>query len=442
MNFQVVKTKAEEALGAQFEVLSPDLPGGQRVLEERRAAIARFAAEGLPNRRAEQWKYTDLRARYERAFPPSDGHHISASWQAIEQTLDQLANVNCARVVIVDGAYAHELSSLDVIDGHVEFLPLREAFANEPQWLLENLRKSNSPADDATITLNTAFMTDGAIIRVKDGVAVSLPLMIVHVSTSEHERSVYTRNLVVVGDNASLTLIECHTTMGLAATQSNAVTELAVGNDARVSHVKVQGDNLSSQHLGTWMTQLEAGARYRALQITTGGALTRNQLHVMFRGEDASAHINGAFLQRGTQHCDTTMLVEHIERGCESREFFKGVLDDNARGVFQGKIIVKPEAQKTDGKQMTQALLLSETAEFDAKPELEIFAEDVACGHGATSGQIDEDMLFYLRARGLSEEQARLFLIKAFVSEVLDVVEEGPIREALEGVAEHWLRSA
>ncbi len=442
MNVQVVKTKAEEALGAQFEALSPELPGGKRVSEERRAAIARFAAEGLPNRRVEEWKYTDLRARYDCAFLPSAGHQANASWQAVEQALGRLVSFDCARVVFVDGAYAPELSSLDDIGGGVDVIPLHAAVLSEPQWFIETLGKGNSPENDVTLALNTAFMTDGAVVRVKDGAAASLPLMIVHVGTGDDERSINTRNVVVVGNNASLTLIECHTTLGYAATQSNAATELVVGDQACVTHVKVQGENLSSQHLGTWMTRLGEASQYRALQVTTGGALTRNQLYVMFGGEDASAHINGVFLQRGTQHCDTTMLVEHIEPGCESREFFKGVLDDNARGVFQGKIIVKPEAQKTDGKQMTQALLLSETAEFDAKPELEIFADDVACGHGATSGQIDKDMLFYLRARGLSEEQARLFLIKAFVSEVLDVVEEGPIREALEGVAEHWLRSA
>lgn len=440
MNVHVMKTEAEETLGAQFEKLAARLPGTDWLAEERVKAISEFATTGLPNRRVEEWKYTDLRNRFIRAFEPSDGRHVGASWQAIEVALGGLVSFESARVVFVDGAFAPELSNSDDVGDGIEIVALGEALGAPPDWLKQTLGKVNVPSKaDATVTLNTAFMTDGVAVRVGDGARGSKPLLIVNVATGEAERSITTRNVVVLGDRSQLTVVEAHLTLDSAATQSNTVTELLVGDDANITHIKMQGENLASQHLGTWMIRLGAHATYRALQVTTGGALTRNQLYLKFAGEGATAHINGAFLQRHKQHCDTTMLVDHAVPGCTSRELFKAVIDDEARGVFQGKIVVQPQAQKTDGKQMSQALLLSQTAEFDAKPELEIFADDVVCGHGATSGQIDEDMLFYLRARGVPEEIAKSLLIQAFVGEALDIVEDEGIREALTKVTEHWL---
>ena len=201
----------------------------------------------------------------------------------------------------------------------------------------------------------------------------------------------------------------------------------------------MQRDRDDAFHLSTWLVELGADARYDAFQFSTGASLTRNQVYLCFAGEGSAADISGAFLLRARQHCDTTLLVEHRVPRCTSRELFKGVLDGEARGVFQGKIIVSPGAQKTDGKQMAGALLLSETAEFDSKPELEIFADDVVCGHGSTSGQIDEELLFYLEARGIPESQARALLIQAFVGEALEKVEDETLREALGHASADWL---
>ena len=217
------------------------------------------------------------------------------------------------------------------------------------------------------------------------------------------------------------------------------MTELKVGDKAALKHVKLQRDGDDALHLSTWLVELGADARYDAFQFSTGAALARNQVYLRFAGEGAAADMSGAFLLRGQQHCDTTLLVEHRVPHCASRELFKGVLDDEARGVFQGKIIVSPGAQKTDGKQMSGALLLSERAEFDSKPELEIFADDVVCGHGSTSGQIDEDLLFYLEARGIPEAQARALLIQAFVGEALEKVEDEALRERSGAASAEWL---
>jgi len=217
------------------------------------------------------------------------------------------------------------------------------------------------------------------------------------------------------------------------------VTEVDIGTEASATHFKVQREDENSFHLGTWLVSLGQDARYQAFQFSTGALLSRNQVYAKFTGEGSSLDVSGALLMRGHQHCDTTLLIEHRVPRCVSRELFKAVLDGEARGVFQGKIVVSPGAQKTDGKQMAQALLLSESAEFDSKPELEIFADDVVCGHGATSGQIDEDLLFYLEARGIPEAQARALLVQAFVGEALERIEHEALRDALSRASAEWL---
>ncbi len=217
------------------------------------------------------------------------------------------------------------------------------------------------------------------------------------------------------------------------------MTELRLGAKAAIDHIKIEREGDDAVHLGTALVEIGPDARYNAFQFSTGAALVRNQTFARFAGEGSSLDISGALLLRGRQHCDTTLLVEHAVPRCTSRELFKAVLDGEARGIFQGKIIVAPDAQKTDGKQMAQALLLSETAEFDSKPELEIFADDVVCGHGSTSGQIDEELLFYLEARGIPEDEARALLIQAFIGEALERIEHEDLREALIAASAEWL---
>ena len=228
---------------------------------------------------------------------------------------------------------------------------------------------------------------------------------------------------------------------GAADGQSNTLTDIAVGDRAVVTHVKTHTAGHDT-HLATWIIGLGAGSDYRGFQFTESPKLARNQMFVLYQGSGAKLDLSGAFLARGTEHIDTTLVVDHAEPGCESRELFKGVLDGAARGVFQGKIVVRQKAQKTDGKQMAQALMLSENAEFDSKPELEIYADDVVCGHGSTSAQLDPDLVFYCRARGIPEAEARALLTESFIGEAIDRVEDTPLREALMETARRWLRTA
>ncbi|MGI9405581.1 MAG: Fe-S cluster assembly protein SufD [Hyphomicrobiaceae bacterium] len=431
----VMRNPAEEGFLKAYAEAADALPGRDKISAARRAAMARFEELGLPHRRVEEWKYTDLRARITEAFPVAKGGDISVP--AMKAALGVLADIASIRLVLVDGQFAENLSNVDDADKGVRITPLVQALADK-SFADVHAAIANVPDSDPTVALNTGLMSDGVAIQVAG--EHDVPLHVIHVTQAHDPSLATTRNVVSVGNGADVTLIETFVTLGNAASQVNTVTHLGVGDGAHVMHVKTQRENGQSTHLATWAVELGAGCHYEALQVTTGGALTRNQIYLTFNGEDSRAHINGAYLQRGAQHCDSTLVIDHIVPGCESREIFKGVLDDKARGVFQGKIMVKPEAQKTDGKQMAQALLLSDDAEFDSKPELEIFADDVICGHGSTSGAIDEELLFYLRARGIPENKARALLIQAFVGEAMEIVEENEaLHGALMGIAENWL---
>jgi Fe-S cluster assembly protein SufD len=283
-------------------------------------------------------------------------------------------------------------------------------------------------------------MGDGAVIRIAAGVTIERPLHLLFVA-SQKPAAMFVRSLVVIGEGARAMLIESHEGPAGSDYQVNAALELVVGAKAHVDHVKLIGEGADALHVSTLAAAIGAHARFNDFSFTTGGAVVRNQLFLIFDGEDTVAGIRGASLLKGRQHADTTLVVDHVARGCQSREVFKTVLDDEAHGVFQGRIIVRPGAQKTDGKMMTQALLLSERAEADNKPELEIFADDVQCGHGATAGALDDELKFYLMARGIPAKEAEALLIQAFVGEAVEGIEHAGLREALMDGVVAWLKA-
>jgi Fe-S cluster assembly protein SufD len=431
MTVAATKTKAEQALTQSFEAVAARLPGGRAVAEARKAAIGVFSALGLPHRRIEQWKYTDLRNALKEAMPPATGELAKATAQEIDRALESLGALDSVRVVFVDGFHRPELSSADRIAG-LEVTSLGAALAKSAFGEGEVLSRAVAPGQEAVIALNTAFMTDGAVVRVAEGVTVAKPLLVVFAVANRQGRLVTTRNNIKLAARARATVIEAHVALpGAAQGQVNALSEVTVAQDSQLTHVKCTLAGDAASHLATWMTTLGENARYRAFQLTAATGLARNSVFALFEGEGAKLDISGAFLGRGSQHIDTTLVVDHAVPGGESRELFKGVLADRARGVFQGKVIVRPDAQKTDGKQMAQALLLSPDAEFDSKPELEIFADDVVCGHGSTSAEIDEDLLFYMLSRGIPRAEARALLIESFIGEAIDKVEHERLREAL-----------
>ena len=440
---QQFRTKAEQAYLDLFETAEDALPGARDpfVSGLRTKAIEAYGRLGLPHRRVEAWKYTDLRARLTEVNPLVKADGAAVSEAELGQALGaEIASLPAYRLVVVEGDLRADLSDLAGLkSAGVEAVSLARALEKPPVWLKRTLAQVNPRADDAVLALNAALMTGGIALRIGEGVILDKPVHLIQLDGVGDPASIFTRNVVVAEPASAATLVESFGSLGLRLLQRNAATELRIGAKAAVKHVKVQRDRDDAFHLSTWLVELGADARYDAFQFSTGASLTRNQVYLCFAGEGSAADISGAFLLRARQHCDTTLLVEHRVPRCTSRELFKGVLDGEARGVFQGKIIVSPGAQKTDGKQMAGALLLSETAEFDSKPELEIFADDVVCGHGSTSGQIDEELLFYLEARGIPESQARALLIQAFVGEALEKVEDEALREALGHASADWL---
>jgi Fe-S cluster assembly protein SufD len=429
MTVALTRTKVEQALSHDFEAVAAKLPGGRAVTEARKAAIGAFAALGLPHRRIEQWKWTDLRSALKDPLSPAVGGAAKASAPDIDAALEDLAALDAYRMVFVDGQHVPELSTVTGAKG-LEIASLAAALAKSGDRAGDGLKAEGAVGQEAVIALNTAFMTDGAVIRIGKAVRLDKPLLLVFARTATEGRLVTTRNILELGDGAHAAVIEAHVALqGAAPGQANTLSDVSVGDGAHLAHTKCTLAGESASHLATWLATLGKAATYHAFQLTASTGLARNNLFVTFKGEGAKLDISGAFLGRGAEHIDTTLVVDHAVPRCESRELFK------AHGVFQGKVIVRPDAQKSDGKQMAQVLMLSQDAEFDSKPELEIHADDVVCGHGSTAAEIDEDLLFYMRSRGIPTAQARALLIESFIVEAIDKVGDERVRAALAGIA-------
>jgi Fe-S cluster assembly protein SufD len=439
MNAEVrqMKTAAETALAESFAVVRNALPGGSKVAPLREQAFKRFESQGLPHRRVEEWKYTDLRALLRDAAPLAGVPDATAKASA-KQAGAMLAAIEGRRIVFVDGAFIPELSDLAGLEPGLSIRSMAQALAAGDVLVSDHLGKL-VPTDDVAVALNTAFMGDGAVIRVAAGAALGRPIHLVFANSAVAAASVFSRSLVVIEDGARAMLVESHEGPAGCGYQVNTAIELKVGDRAHVDHIKITGEGAGALHVSSLMAAIGAHARFNEFLFTTGGTVVRNQLFVRFDGEGTVAGIRGATLLKGDQHVDTTLIADHAVSGCTSREVFKTVLDDDSHGIFQGKIVVRPHAQRTDARMATHALLLSDTAEADNKPELEIYADDVQCGHGATAGALNRDLLFYLKARGLPPKEAEALLIQAFVGEAVEGIEHAGLRDTLIDAVTAWL---
>jgi Fe-S cluster assembly protein SufD len=433
MNAEVraMKTPAEQALSTAFEGARDKLPGKGALAALRADAFKQFETHGLPHRRVEEWKYTDLRALLREAFPLAPLPDKAAKERA-KEVGNILDGVDCRRLVFIDGAFVPELSDFSAERG-LTIGSLADALAMGDKLVTEQIGKTFE-TDDAAVALNTALMGDGAVIQIDKGADIQRPIQLVFATSSDKSNSVFIRSLVMVGEGAKATIIEDHDS---GEAQVNAALELVVDDKAEVDFFKLTRGG--AVHVASLLASVGAKAAFNTFAFTTDVNVARNQNFIRFAGEDTKAAIRGVNLLRGKQHADTTLLIEHAAGHCESREQFRAVLDEQAHGVFQGKIVVKPHAQKTDAKMMTRALLLSDEAEADNKPELEIFADDVVCGHGATTSAPDKALKFYLMSRGIPEPEAEALLIQAFIDETIEEIAHEGIREALMNAAIAWL---
>ncbi|WP_207458343.1 Fe-S cluster assembly protein SufD [Azospirillum sp. SYSU D00513] len=425
----------------QFDRLQGELPGAGLawLAELRRQGRDRFAEIGFPTVRNETWKYTNLRALDKLSFEPA-----SPTPRAGIDTLPTVrpAGAQGPRLVFIDGRFHAELSSTAGLPEGVELLSLADALRTKPDFVAEHLGRLAQPDDLPLVALNTAFLTDGPLLHVPQGVAVEQPVEIVHVTLAgDRPSAVHPRTLIVAGTGARVTVVEHHVGFGTGADLANHVAEVFVADEATVRHYKVQREGTESFHFSHAAATVGTNGHYDNFILTTGARLSRNEVRSTLAGTDSSTHVSGAYMVRGGQHCDTSTFIDHAQPNGTSREVYKGAIDDTARAVFQGKILVRPGAQKTDGYQINRALLLSDNAEIDSKPELEIYADDVKCSHGATIGELDEDALFYMRARGIEKDQARSLLIGAFLAEAIEEIADETVREAFQEIASGWMAS-
>lgn len=420
--------EAIDRFAADFAAHAGSLPGARVpwLARLRRQSLEEFAEHGLPGPRDEDWKYTSVAALANRRLPVPDTASLDAA--ALPFALDE---VGVRRLVFVNGRHAPALSAAPALPAGAVVESLGQALERDPE-AFEPLFASKRH-ETAFAALNAAFMADGVHLRVPRGVAIAEPIHLYFVATLG-DAAIHPRNVLVLDEGAQATVVEHYVGLGGAASFTNAITQGFVGDDASLAHYKVQQETTRGLHIAGIHVAQAHGSRFESHSIAQGAALSRNDITTSFDGEGCEAALDGLFVAGGRQHVDHHTRIDHAQPRGTSREYYKGILDGGARGVFNGKVIVHPGAQKSDAHLVSRNLLLSRTAEVDAKPELTIDADDVRCSHGATVGQLDLDALFYLRSRGLPEALARALLIYAFAREIVDRIRVVPLRDALERV--------
>jgi Fe-S cluster assembly protein SufD len=413
-----------------------------RELEEREAAtvpewlgklrsqgMQAFAEMGFPTTKLEDWKYCNAAPIAGVRFQPG----VYEPDDTIQQWVEELSfsEADGTRLVFVNGHYVEEFSTIGKLPAGAKVTNLARA-VTQAETVAERLGRYASHQANPFVALNTAFMEDGAFIEVPKGVALESPIEILYISTGSEEPWVaHPRNLVIAAQGSQVTLAETYVGLGEGVYFNNAVTEIVAEDNAHVDYVKLQDENENAFHVATVLAYAARNAAVVTNSIQFGARLGREELTTVLDGEGAEGYLYGLYVTNGQQLIDNHTTIDHAKPHCSSREFYKGILDGKSTAVFNGKILVRKDAQKTDSKQSDKNLLLSESAAVNTKPQLEIFADDVRCTHGATIGQIDPESIFYLRSRGIGLEEARNLLIVAFAGEIIHHVKVGPFQRQL-----------
>jgi Fe-S cluster assembly protein SufD len=416
------------AFVADFERAQPALPGAATpwLARLRRDALARFAAAGVPTRRDEEWKYTSL-AMLDKARFTVLANGTERTLEQAEARTHAIEGLDAHFVVFVDGCHAPALSRVGSPPAGATLTPMKQLLASPP----DSLHALLAPVPNATVfaELNTAFMSDGLYLHLARGTVVERPIHVLFIATGAG-RAAHTRNIIVAAAGSSATIIE-HYAGGDAAYFTNALTQVVAAEDAAIEHVKLQREGARSLHISGIHAAQARASRFVSRSIALGGGLARTDITTSFDAAGCEATLDGLYVLDGRQHIDHHTRIDHAKPNGTSRELYRGVLDGDSRAVFDGKVVVHPGASKSDARQANHNLLLSRGAEVDTKPQLEIYADDVKCTHGATVGQLDAAQLFYLRSRGIDEGAARGLLTHAFAREVIERIPLAPLRERL-----------
>lgn len=437
---EVVQEK-ETYLG-QFARLEKRLTGNQKPWfhRTRKAAISHFAELGLPTTRHEEWRFTNLAPLTKIPFQlVADGELDGVTVESLEPF--SFGGLDGTRLVFVNGRFSEELSSIRPLHNGLQVGSLAAALDSDRERVEPYLARHASYQDHAFVALNTAFVEDGAFVYVPPGKVVEHPLHLLFLSTSLDEPQVsHPRNLIVVGDNSKVTIVESYVGLDGGVYFTNAVTEVIAGQNAVIDHCKLQQESEKAFHIATLAIHQARGSNFTSHSISLGGKFVRNDVNARLDAEGVECTLNGLYLARGQQLVDNHTLIDHAKPHCNSHEVYKGVLDGRSKGVFNGKIIVRPDAQKTDAKQNNKNLLLSNEAVIDTKPQLQIYADDVKCTHGATIGQLDNEAIFYLRSRGIGTEDARNMLTYAFANDILSRIKIDAVRTHLDAALLRWFQ--
>ena len=398
----------------------------------RKAGIASFADQGFPTLHDEDWRFTNVAPIAKLNFSLAGQVAVNGA-ESKALTDSVFANLPGHRLVFVNGFFSAKLSSLKPVTGGVRIENLSAALANDSALIEKHLGQYAHTANNSFAALNQAFFSDGAFIFVPQGVAVAELVQLIYISSAKQSGEVILpRNLIIAEANSKLTVVESYLSTGDVAYLTNAVTEIFAGDNAFIEHVKVQDEAVSAFHIATIAGEFGRASNVNVHSIALGAKLSRNNIRTKLAGEGLECVLNGLYLTKGEQLADHHMIVEHVQPHCASHEYFNGILDDKSKGVFHGRILVREIAQKTDAKQTNKNLLLSDDATADTKPQLEIYADDVKCTHGATIGQLNDESIFYLRSRGMSLDTAKQMLIHAFAGEIIERIKCEPARAVID----------
>jgi len=421
-----------ETLVAQFPQFEKASLQPKWLAPVRKAGLASFAEAGFPTLNDEDWRFTNVAPIAKLNFSLAGQAAVNGAESKVldESVFTQLGG---HRLVFVNGFFSAKLSNIKPVTGGVRIESLAAALAKDAALIEKHLGKYAQTAKNSFAAMNQAFFSDGAFVFVPEGVAVTEPVQLIYISSAKQSgETILPRNLVIAGANSKLTVVESYVSTGNVAYFTNAVTEILAGDNAAVEHIKLQDEAPSAYHIATIAGEFGRASNVSVHSFALGAKLSRNNIRTKLAGEGLECILNGLYLTKDEQLADHHMIVEHAEPHCASHEYFNGILDDKSKGVFHGRILVRQIAQKTDAKQTNKNLLLSDEATADTKPQLEIYADDVKCTHGATVGQIDQTALFYLKSRGIDRALARRLLTYAFAADVLETIEIEAVREGLE----------
>ncbi|HKY06709.1 MAG TPA: Fe-S cluster assembly protein SufD [Candidatus Binatia bacterium] len=401
------------------------------VRELRQAGVASLSALGFPTTRQEDWKYTNVEPLVARQFTFANGEARSLSRSDVLSRA--FIDAGAPRLVFVNGVHAPHLSSVRGLPDGVQLVSLAESLKRDDDVLASRLARHADHRRNAFVALNTAFMDDGAVLIIPPGTRMAQPIYLIYASSAPKQATLsHPRTLILLGADSEVSVVESYAGIDGENYFCNAVTELVAEANATAHHYRLQNEAPAASHVGTLAAHLGRDCRLTAHALTLSGALVRNDVHVALDGEGAECVLNGLYIGAGKQHVDNYTEIEHVKPRATSWELYKGILDDASHGVFNGKIVVHKDAQKSDARQTNRNLLLSAEAVVNTKPQLEIYADDVKCSHGSTIGQLDPDALFYLRSRGLGPEEARSLLSFAFAADIVGRVKAGPLRQRLD----------